>query len=294
MRGIDVSHWQCGLIPSKLEIDFCIAKATEGVGYVDICGNGFVQNCIENDILWGFYHFARENDPEFEAQFFYDYCKNYFNHGIPILDYETSNYNNVDWCERFIKKVHDLSGVWCVLYISASQCHEYINSWIPEKCGLWLAGYPYVMTDWTDKTIPYNTSPFSVVAIWQFTSNLRLKGYSGNLDGDIAYMDKEAWMKYANSTDYQQNVEKHEIPQISTDDLVWKVLIGECGAGEDRKRMLGDRYKEVQNRINNLYEIAEEVIKGKWGNGKDREQALNNAGYPYKIVQKIVNAILQS
>ena len=69
MHGIDVSNWQSGLIPSNLSIDFCIAKATEGIGYTDRSCDGFIQNCIENGILWGFYHFARENNPEAEADY---------------------------------------------------------------------------------------------------------------------------------------------------------------------------------------------------------------------------------
>lgn len=36
-------------------------------------------------------------------------------------------------------------------------------------------------------------------------------------------------------------------------------------------------------------EIADEVIAGKWGVGKDRERRLEEAGYDYKAVQKIVN-----
>ena len=292
LHGIDVSNWQNGMDISAIDIDFCICKATEGLGYVDPTCYDFINQCINNDILWGFYHFARENNPEEEAQFFYDSCKNYFNHGIPVLDYETTNYNNADWCERFINKVHELSGIWCLLYISASRCREYENSWIPETCGLWVAGYPYVMTDWTNDEMPYNTYPFSVVAIWQFTSSLIIHGFWERLDGDIAYMTKEDWMKYANSTSNEQNVEKPNTSQKSTDDLVLETLLGEYGNDEDRKRMLGDRYDEVQNRINELYDIAYEVINGKWGNGWNRENALNGAGYPYEIVQRIVNSIL--
>lgn len=287
MYGIDISNWQTGIIPSALSIDFCICKATEGLNFVDQTCDGFIQDCIKNDILWGFYHFARENNPEDEAQFFYDNCKNYFNHGIPVLDYETTNYNNREWCERFIKKLHDLSGVWCLIYLSASRCGEYEGSWIPEKCGLWVAGYPYAATDWIGNEMPYNTYPFSIVAIWQFTSSLNLGGYS--LDGDIAYMDRNAWNKYANSNDNQQNVEKPTKSGKSIDDLVRETLLGEYGIGDDRKRMLGDNYESVQNRINELYRIADEVIEGKWGNGWNREQSLNGAGYPYEIVQKIVN-----
>lgn len=36
-------------------------------------------------------------------------------------------------------------------------------------------------------------------------------------------------------------------------------------------------------------ELANEVIKGKWGNGAERKNRLTNAGYNYSDVQKIVN-----
>ena len=284
MKGIDISNWQKDIKPSSLGVDFCICKATEGLNFVDSTCDGFVQDCIANNILWGFYHFARENNPEDEAQFFYDNCKNYFNHGIPVLDYETSNYSNREWCERFISKLHDLSGVWCIIYLSASRCGEYEGSWIPEKCGLWVAGYPYAATDWTGSEMPYNTYPFSVVAIWQFTSSLQLGGYT--LDGNYAYMDRNAWAKYANSSD---SAKEPTNSGKSIDDLIHETLLGEYGNGDDRKRMLGVNYEKVQNRINELYRIADEVIQGKWGNGWNREQSLNGAGYPYEIVQKIVN-----
>lgn len=282
MRGIDISNWQNGMNLYNLDIDFCICKATEGLGYTDPSCDNFIQQCINKNILWGFYHFARENEPEKEAEYFYNECKNYFGHGIPVLDYETENYNNREWCERFIKRVYELSGVWCIIYISAYRCTQYNGSWIPEKCGLWVAGYPYIITDWTNDEMPYNTSPFSVVAIWQFTSSLILNGFWEKLDGDIAYMDADAWMKYA-------KCENNNTPTKSIDDLVLETILGEYGINEERKRMLGDNYEAVQNRINELYKIADEVIDGKWGNGWNRENALNGAGYPYQIVQRIVN-----
>ena len=39
--------------------------------------------------------------------------------------------------------------------------------------------------------------------------------------------------------------------------------------------------------------IAEEVIKGLWGNGNDRKKRLTNAGYDYAQVQAAVNAIVK-
>lgn len=41
-------------------------------------------------------------------------------------------------------------------------------------------------------------------------------------------------------------------------------------------------------------EIADEVIKGKWGNGATRRQKLTVAGYSYSAVQKIVNEKLKA
>ena len=39
-------------------------------------------------------------------------------------------------------------------------------------------------------------------------------------------------------------------------------------------------------------ELAQEVIVGKWGNGRDRKLRMTAAGYDYKAVQKRVNEIL--
>lgn len=43
-----------------------------------------------------------------------------------------------------------------------------------------------------------------------------------------------------------------------------------------------------------LEEVAREVIAGKWGNGSDRKDRLNKAGYNYGEVQNKVNEILSN
>lgn len=40
------------------------------------------------------------------------------------------------------------------------------------------------------------------------------------------------------------------------------------------------------------YEIAQEVLAAKWGNGAERRERLTAAGYNYDAVQSIVNAIV--
>ncbi len=49
--------------------------------------------------------------------------------------------------------------------------------------------------------------------------------------------------------------------------------------------------KEVAKKKTNN-ELAKEVIRGLWGNGKARKDKLTAAGYDYYVVQKIVNEIL--
>lgn len=288
MNGIDISNWQSDISVGLLDVEFCIVKATEGIGYVDPSCNAFVNSCVRCSVPYGFYHFARENDPLREAEFFVNACKGYFGHGIPVLDYETDNQNNRLWCEQFVTRVHDLTGVWCMLYISASRCSQYAGSWIAKKCPLWAAGYPYTMTSWPDGGCPYNCSPWKRCTIWQFTDVLRLSGYGGDLDGDVAYIDRAEWAKLADSKCTPVEPEKTE---KTIDELAVEVLDGKYGNGIERKKALGAKYKEVQNRVDELYRVANQVLKGIWGNGWNRVNALEGAGYPADVVQRIVNEI---
>ena len=40
------------------------------------------------------------------------------------------------------------------------------------------------------------------------------------------------------------------------------------------------------------YEIACEVLDGKWGNGMERKERLEQAGYTYSAIQSIVNVLV--
>lgn len=75
----------------------------------------------------------------------------------------------------------------------------------------------------------------------------------------------------------------------TTEDLAVEVIFGEYGYSEDRKRMLGNRYRDVQDRVNEYYNIAEQCTKGVWGHGWNRKTALEGAGYDPNAVQFILN-----
>lgn len=256
MKGIDISNWQEGTNLKNLAIDFAICKATEGLDFVDWTCDGFIQQALKKKICFGYYHFASRIDAKREAEFFWNKTVGYTGHGIPVLDYEcwVDNYRDVEFCEAFLKQYHKLSGVWPILYISASHCSDFEGSWIPEKCGLWVAGYPAEFVEWYEGDMPYDVSPWPFAAIWQFTDCL-----FEQFDGDVAYMDSNGWKKYA---------------------------IGDNLKGKNEtisKAPVGTKSYE---------DIAAEVVAGKWGDGWNRQQALEGAGYDYELVQRMVNALV--
>lgn len=302
LKGVDISNWQAGIVPSNLGVQFCIVKATEGVGFTDKQCDKYIQNCKAHGILWGYYHFARPdlNSAEAEAEFFYKQTKSYTGQGIPVLDYEVwGRVSDAAWCEKWLTRYHELTGIWAMIYISASQCAKFKGSWIPEKCGLWVAGYPKTYTSWPDSKVPYNIAPWTICAIWQFTSSLKLPAWNDNLDGDYAYMDAAAWKKYAGSSSTAP------APAPATPDyeqLAREVWEGKWGNGWNRKNALdtaygAGSYDKVQAIVNkgvapDYDKLASEVIKGYWGNYPQRKQLLDAQYGPgtYEKVQKIVNA----
>lgn len=288
LKGIDISNWQSGIRLSRLtnDIDFCIVKATEGIGYKDPYLDDFWLQSRDCGLLYGFYHFARENDPEKEANWFYTQVIDMIGHGIPVLDYETENDDNCEWCERFINTFYDLAGVYPVLYISAYRVPQYNGSWIPEKCGLWIAGYPYPAESFDNQEMPYSIGAWDFAAMWQFTSSLRLSGYNGNLDGNYAYMDALAWRKYAGADDA-----KPLKPYI---EIAKEIMQGVWGTDQtriDNLKAAGYNPEKAQAIINQYYELANDIWLGNWGNGWNRKNALEGAGYDPELAQMCVNAL---
>lgn len=259
LTGIDISKWQGAGFNVDAAADFVICKATEGTGYVDPLCDKFYQQAKAKGKLLGVYHFARPDlgtTGEAEAEFFVKNIKGYIGEAILVLDYECAPYSD-DWAYAFAKRVHDLTGVWPMLYASASKINGVNWSKTAKNCGLWIAGYPNAYNVPNPPTpkpsdMPYGIGAWPFWAIWQYTSS------AGALDRDIANMDATAWRKYA-----AVNGEAKPTPQ------------------PDPKPTPTKKTNE---------QIADEVIAGKWGNGADREKRLKEAGYDYNAVQAIVNS----
>ena len=100
-----------------------------------------------------------------------------------------------------------------------------------------------------------------------------------------------------------------EIPSISNsnEEVAREVIQGIWGNGEERVDRLTDAgydanyIQEIVNRmlngdetpnVSDIDTIAQEVIMGEWGNGDERKERLENAGYDYQEIQSRVNELL--
>lgn len=292
LNGIDISHYQEGLDLSKVPCDFVIIKATEGTYMVQDTCDPWVQQAKRLGKKWGFYHFAAGGEAIAEADFFVKNCRNYFGHGIPVLDYEMYGRKGTAWVKRFLDRVYEQTGIRCMVYTSRSVLKEEDWSEVAPNHALWVAQYPnYEPTGYqSDPWFPKGSiGAFQFVTMHQYASTGRLPGWNGNLDLDIAYLTPEGWDAIARG-DGAKPTEPAE-PTETTLELAYKVMNGELGTGDDRKKALGSRYDEVQSFINHICftsanVLADEVMKGKYGNGAVRKTVLGNR---YAEVQAIIN-----
>lgn len=213
MYGIDVSKWQKGLDFSKAGIDFCIIKATEGVGYVDPCFSSFVKQCKDNNILIGCYHYARpdirptEEGMRQEAREFVREVKRVgiINSSLLFLDWEGAKETILlrkELVDAFMDEVKTLTGKYPILYASMYILNNLLKL---QKIfyKIWAAQWP------DDKEIkagyPISYSMPKIATIWQYSSTGVIDGWSGNIDLDFTLLLREEWEAMAAQSEILSN-----------------------------------------------------------------------------------------
>lgn len=179
----------------------------------------------------------------------------------------------------------------------------------------------------TDCPGPYLGSKFPYIAD---EVNKRLGGQHIKPKGNNLYRVRQSWQDvksqkgaFKNLANAKQCADKYKLnvfdeqgnqvyPEIksnqkSVDEVAQEVLNGLWGNGQDRKERLtkaGYDYSVIQNKVNELVTgikktnlkpievIAREVINGDWGNGQERKNRLQQAGYDYQKVQEKVNEMI--
>lgn len=220
MNGIDVSNWQRGINVSQMQdVEFVIAKATEGTGYVNPDCDRVYQDAKESGKKTGVYHFARRGDAIAQAKYFVDHISGYIGQSVLVLDYESSAVDQgVGWAKDWLDAVYNMTGVKPVIYMSNSVVNRYDWRSVSEHYSLWNAGYYsgyntiYGFVD--NPPLRGSLGEFyDNTVLYQYTSSGRLRGWSENLDLDIFYGDSADWDKlagYVASDNYKPSEPNHK------------------------------------------------------------------------------------
>lgn len=273
MNLIDIASYQGGMNLEEMfqknpALDGVIVKATEGVGYVNPYCDGWVQTLRRLGKPWGFYHYLSGGDPIAEADCLWKNTKNYFGEGIPCADYEGDALKaGTGYLKRFLDRIYELSGVKAFVYCSLSVVQSQDFSAIANAgYQLWLAQYAnYNPVDgfqdrpWQSGSV----KPFSRYVMHQYTSNGRLNGWDKGLDFDQYAGSYAEWMETARGG--EAHAPTHGVDPV----VVGDVLHGKYGIGMERVRLLteaGYDPEAVQNKVNELYGIAQSCFKYARGN----------------------------
>lgn len=222
MQGVDVSSWNTGIDFTKVPADFVIAKATQGIGYVNPDCDRAVQQCIRLGKCWGTYHYVDGSGAQAEADYYVNNIKNYVGKGILCIDWESGSnkaWGNYDYLSQLVARVIARTGVKPLIYVQASAYAPTAEVAKRHDCGLWIAQYANMdATGYQDK--PWNEGKYAC-AIRQYSSVGRLPGWSGNLDLDKFYGDANAWHKYAGASGTPAPAQAApSVPQIAVDGII--------------------------------------------------------------------------
>lgn len=204
LNGIDVSSNQPDNICELVPYDFAIVKATGNPksmkwDYKNPYMRKQVDDALNKTGCAGLYHFTWGKDANTEADLFIDHVKDYVGRVMLVIDYEDkATDNGREWLRAFIKRIKERTGVNPVVYASSSviKSQNLVALCKEENCGIWSANY------WAGyKAISgYNTDGLKMdiaeSVLWQYTSTGYLNGYAKQLDLDVFYGDKDAWMAY--------------------------------------------------------------------------------------------------
>lgn len=202
---IDVSSWQTGINVTTSGAQIVVAKATEGVSYINPDCDRVVQDALSAGQGVGVYHFAHtENDARREAQHFIDNTRGYIGKRIvPILDWEPSAPWNTSWALTWLQTVKAAWDTKPIIYMNQSTENAYDwSTVVAGDYGLWIAAYTLGYTPIYGFNPPsaqptLHHWPFAVA--WQYTSTGYVGDWNGALDLSVVYGDLNTWNAYANS-----------------------------------------------------------------------------------------------
>ena len=222
MNGVDVASYQYKLKPSAMSTtDFVIVKFTQGTWYVNPYAEQQYSDAKKAGKLLGAYHYAEGGDPVKEADFFMEHVGTRIGDCILALDWEGksnkafSSAKCVEWCRAFLDRVREKTCALPLIYMSKSVTRRYYWKEVAKTYHLWCAQYgsgartDYQKDPWTDKN---SFGAWDGDTIRQYSSKGDIKGYGGNIDLNLAYLDKVGWAALASAQ--APKIEKYDRSSI--------------------------------------------------------------------------------
>lgn len=255
MVGIDVSGWQAANVTCTAQYDFAVVKVSQGVGFENSSWRAQAKCVTDRGKSLGLYHYAGGNNATAEADYFVNRAGDYIGKAVLVLDwesYQNAQWGNSGWVREFVQRIHTLTGVWPMVYVQASALNQ-IPSDVKANCGLWVAQYA------SNAPTGYQSRPWNYAiygeAMRQYTSNGWISGYNGPLDLNYFRGDASQWQAYANPAGKTQTTtppqtEKPPTQTVDLQALAEATIRGDYGNGQQRRDALGANYAAVMAIVN--------------------------------------------
>lgn len=177
------------------------------------------------------------------------------------------------WCSLFVSAVSIKLGYTKIIPTEVS-CHYHVELF--KKLGCWVESDSYVpkagdliLYDWQDSGSGDNKNSPDHIGIVEKVENGTITVIEGNCDSAVKRRTIKVNGKYIRGygvPKYDEVVAPAKptvgvVVEKSIDELAKEVLAGKHGNGQARVKSLGDKYAEVQKRVNELSKASTKEVK---------------------------------
>ena len=260
MKGLDISSYQNGINFNQIKdvgVQFLILRAGftgwgTGVNYnKDSCFDNFYKQAKQVGIPVGAYWYSCANTKDKGIA----EAKFLYENCLKGKQFEYPIYIDVEDSHHQMNNKRGVTDAIIGFCEYLENLGYYVGIYGSDISGFKDKMYINELSAYDKWVARYGSQPQYLInyGMWQSSSTGKINGYNGNLDINVCYKDYPYIIKSKGLNGYNKNTSQSTITTKSNE------------------------------------EIANEVISGKWGNGMDRKNRINNAGYNYDEVQKIVN-----
>lgn len=173
LAGLDVSHYDETIDFTKVKaagFEFCSAKATEGVSYVDNRFQANKKKAKAAGMIFGAYHFFRPGmDPKKQAEHFLAHADIEPGDFQPMFDWEVfQGKQDVAKAKIFLDAVEKATGKKCIIYGPPYALNDLNLGKEFLDYPLWVAHYGV--------SAPLIPAPWKACSFWQYTEKGSVPG----------------------------------------------------------------------------------------------------------------------